>query len=107
MKIDYGDHYKRSEKNIKRNYKQQNTLDMIKNHIKICNNFEELTKNPISIMYGFEKLKYELNGYYSFNLCKNKGTIRLIISINEATNQVFLEYISTNHYSDFKEIIRR
>ena len=105
MNIDYGEHYKKSEKNIKKKYSEQRTLEMIKTHIKQCNNFPELEKHPISIIYGFEPLKYELAGYYSFNLCKNGGTVRLIVSINESSNQVCLEYISTDHYADFKKII--
>ena len=107
MNIDYGLHYKKSEKNIKKKYLQQHTLEMIKNHIKQCNSFHELLNHPISIMYGFEALKYELSGYYSFNLCKNRRTVRLIVSINIANNQVCLEYISVDHYADFKFLIGR
>lgn len=106
MKIEYGYLYKNSEKNIKRHYDEQNTLDMIKNHIKQCVNFNELKNNPISIMYGYEQLKYELNKYHSFNLCKKGGKIRLIFSIDESLNQICLEYISNDHYIDFKNKIR-
>lgn len=103
MIIDYKEQYKKSEKNIKKNYDELETLDKIKNHMKMCNNFAELKNNPISRMYKYEALKYELNGYYSFNLCKNGGKIRLIFSVTEEENKVTLEYISTNHYSDFKD----
>ena len=105
MNIDYGEHYKKSEKSIKKKYEEQRTLDMIKTHIKQCKSFTELEIHPFSIMYGFEPLKYELAGYYSFNLCKNRGTVRLIFSVSESSNQVCLEYISTDHYADFKKII--
>ena len=102
LTIDYGKYYKNSEKNIKKHYNELNMLEKIKTHIKQCNNYIELKNNPISKMYGFEQLKYELNNYYSFNLCKNGGKIRLIISINELEQEVILEYISVDHYLDFK-----
>lgn len=53
-------------------------------------------------MYRFERLKYEYNDYYSFNLSKTGGLIRLIIKLNEDKNAVELSYISYNHYEDFK-----
>lgn len=102
MKIEYGKLYRNRLKNIKRHYEEENTLYMIKNHIKRCVSFSELKNNPISIMYGYEQLKYELNNYYSFNLCKKGGKIRLIFSVDESLNQICLEYISNNHYLDFK-----
>ncbi len=107
MQITYGNLYRSSEKNIKRRFKEQDTLNKIKNHIKQSSNFIELKSNPISIMYGFEQLKYELNDYYSFNLCKNGGKIRLIFSIDISLNQVSLEYISVEHYADFKNKLKR
>ena len=102
MKIVYGQLYKNSKKNIRKHYNEQDTLDMIINHIKQCINFIELKNNPISIMYGYEQLKYELNDYHSFNLCKKGGKIRLIFSVDETLNQICLEYISNDHYIDFK-----
>ena len=105
MVIDYGEHYFKSEKRIKKKYENVRILDMVKTHIKQCSSFSELEANPISRVYGFEKLKYELNDYYSFNLCKNRGTIRLIVSIDDAINQVRLEYVSIDHYDDFKRIM--
>lgn len=107
MDITYGELYENSEKNLKKRYEEQKTLEMIKNHIKRSNNFQELRENPLSNMYGYEPLKYELNGYYSFNLCKNGGTIRLIISVNESLNQVCLEYVDPKHYKEFKNKIKR
>lgn len=57
-------------------------------------------------MYGFEPLKHEMRGYYSFNLCKVGGVIRLVFTIDVKNNSVNLEYISMNHYKDFKEKIK-
>ena len=67
--------FKNQEKQLKRyNYEQQK-LEMILNHIKQCISYEELRSNPISIMYGFEPLKYNLNGYYSFIFQKMVGLL--------------------------------
>lgn len=104
MKIDYGIKYKNSLKNIKNRHKEKETLDMVLNHIKQCNNFQELNSNPISLMFGYEPLKYDLNGYYSFNLNKNGGKIRLIFSLSN--DYIILEYISIEHYEDFKNKLR-
>jgi hypothetical protein len=52
-------------------------------------------------MYGFEPLKYELNGFYSFNLAKNSGLIRLIIKPDDSNNSIYLVFISYKHYEDF------
>lgn len=102
MKINYGAHYKNSEKNIKRKYKEQEMLLKIKNHIKQCTNVQELISSPISIMYGYEDLKYELSGYSSFNLCKNGGKVRLIFTADKELQEIILEYVSVEHYEDFK-----
>jgi Txe/YoeB family toxin of Txe-Axe toxin-antitoxin module len=101
LKIEYGEKYKNSNKNIKNRYNEKKTLDMIINHIKQCTDFPSLSINPISLMYGFEPLKHELNGYYSFNLNKNGGKIRLIVSPS-GEEILKLEYISIDHYEDFK-----
>ena len=41
-------------------------------HIRIVNTYKELCIHPFSIMYGFERLKYFEDEYYSFNLNKKK-----------------------------------
>jgi hypothetical protein len=102
MQIKYGDKYKNSEKNIKKRYSEKETLEKIKTLIKQCESFDELKENPISVVYGYEALNHELNGYYGFNLYKNGGTIRLIFSINIEENIVILEYVFEKHYMDFK-----
>ena len=99
--IEYGDKYKNSYKGIKNKHKEKDTLELIINHIKLCKDFQCLNTHPVSLMYGFEPLKYELNGYYSFNLNKNSGVVRLIVSTD--SNEIFrLEFVSVNHYDDFK-----
>ena len=106
MQIIYADSYKNSEKKLKRKHTEQAELEKIKKHIKSCYDFKELKHNEISYLYGFEKLKENLNGFYSFNLCKNRGQVRLLFSVNEELNQVCLEYISVKHYQDFRKKVR-
>lgn len=101
MKIEYGSKYKNSLKSIKKRHKESNTLEMVLNHIRQCIDFNELSRSPISQMYEYEALKYELNGYHSFNLNKNGGKIRLIFSTDNYQT-IILEFISINHYEDFK-----
>lgn len=99
--IEYGDKYKNSFKGIKNKHKEKEMLELIINHIKLCSDFQCLSTHPVSLMYGFEPLKYELNGYYSFNLNKNSGVVRLIVSTDN--NEILrLEFVSVNHYDDFK-----
>lgn len=104
MIIEYGEKYKNSLKNIENRHKEKKTLDMILNHIKQCSDFKDLKTNPISMMFEYEPLKYELNGYHSFNLNKNGGKIRLIFSV-KCNDVLTLEYISVEHYEDFKNKI--
>lgn len=54
--------------------------------IKESSSYDELVINPFSKMYGFEILRYDMPGYYSFNLCKNGGMIRLICRIEKEKN---------------------
>lgn len=61
-----------------------------------------LFNHLFSIMYGFERLKYFNGEFYSFNLGKKGGVIRLIFRIDKENNAVILEFISMNHYEDFK-----
>lgn len=99
------DNFNNQEKKLKRYIPEKRTYDMIINHIKLCNSFEELQYSPIAAMYGFEALKYELSGYYSFRLSKKGGLIRLIVSKGKNYDELNLEYISMDHYEDFKRRI--
>ena len=96
------DNYNNQEKKLGKYKKEQETYNKIIEHIKMCKNFDELQYNPISKMYGFEALKHECNGYYSFNLSKKGGVIRLIVSENEDSTVLNLDFISMDHYNDFK-----
>ena len=95
---------KKEEKKLGRYQNAQKELEKIIKHIKMCNNYRELKLNPFSKIYGFEELKHELSGYCSFRLEKS-GVIRLIISADEEENVIKIEFISTDHYKDFKRIL--
>jgi len=103
MQLD-SDNLKSESKKLKRYNNEQKMLDKIIIHLKMCKNFKELESNPISKMYGFERLKYSLSDYYSFRLEKG-GVIRLIISVDEENNIIKIEFISMDHYNDFKRKI--
>ena len=66
-------------------------------------NYNELSNSVISYMYGFENLRNDLAGYYSFRLSKKSSAIRLLMTIDINSSIVNLEYISMNHYEDFKK----
>ncbi|MBQ7104508.1 MAG: hypothetical protein IJN90_01480 [Bacilli bacterium] len=107
MHLDRLDSYKREEKKLKKHIEEQKMYEKILGHIKNCDNYEELKSNPLSKTYGYEALKEDLSGYHRFNLCKNGGKIRLIFTINEESNTVYLTYISLEHYVDFKKWLRQ
>lgn len=100
------DNLKKEEKKLKRYQSEQKQLKKIIKHIKMCNNYKELETNPFSKVYGFERLKYKLNEYYSFRLEKS-GVIRLIVKINEDENLVKIEFISMEHYDDYKRKLEK
>jgi len=102
IKIVRSDGFSNQEKKLKKHQFKIRQYNMIMNHIKRCRNIEDLKCNPVSKIYGLEQLKYELNAYHSFNLCKNGGTIRLIVRIKQ--DIIELIYISMDHYEDFKKV---
>lgn len=68
--------------------------------------FDDLCNNPFYYLYRFEKLKHEMKGYYSCNLQKSDGVIRLIFKIDKVTNEIGLIFITMNHYEDFKRKLK-
>jgi hypothetical protein len=96
MNIRYTKSYDNTIKKLKRHNKENENNKIIIELIKNSTDFLELSLNPISKMYGFEQLRHELNEFYSFNLCKNGGVIRLII---KPSNLDFIDlvYISYKH----------
>lgn len=97
--------YNKSLKKLKKYNNEKERLEIIIKHIESVKDFRSLLLNPISTMYGMERLKYQLNNYYSFNLCKSRmGLIRLIFYYDETKDVIILKYISLDHYKDFKEV---
>lgn len=93
--------FKNEEKKLKRHYKEKEMLEKIILLIKESSSYDELVINPFSKMYGFEILRYDMSGYYSFNLCKNGGMIRLICRIekeNKYPKSFIIYRLAKDHY---------
>lgn len=103
MNINYTKSYSNTLKKLKKYPKEMNNLDKILDIIRYSDDFNALLSNPLSKMYGMERLKYELNKFYSLNPSKRGGVIRLIIKPNDNGVEVDLVYISYDHYKDFNE----
>src|SRR5574344_3049299 len=97
----YTKSYDITHKKIKKHNIENNNLLKIISLIKNSNDFNELFNNPLANMYGFEQLKHYKKAIYSFNLCKNGGTIRLLIEVKNIQT-ILLIFISYKHYQDFK-----
>lgn len=94
--------FKNERKKLKKHYEEDENLEKIL----ILIRQSESVKNPFFNIYGFERLKHVDGLFYSFNLSKNGGTIRLIVTYDEKNNIINLVYISMNHYDDFKEWLK-
>lgn len=103
MDIKYTKSFDTTKKKLKRYPLCLDFLNKITELIEMSTSFEELKKNPISKMYGFERLKHELNDFYSFNLEKSGGTKRLLIMYLSENNEIVYAYISYKHYEDFSK----
>lgn len=98
--------FKNEEKKLKTHHKEKEMFDKIILLFKECQTFDDLCNNPFFYLYRFEKLKYEMNGYYACNLQKSGGVIRLIFKIDKIKNEVELVFITMNHYEDFKRKLK-
>ena len=101
MRIIYTKSYEKTYKKIKKHVLEYNNLLKILDIIENVDTFNELLNLPIAKMYGFEQLKYENNEFYSFNLNKNKGVIRLIVKPKDNYVELYLVMISYKRYKDF------
>ena len=89
-------------KKLKKHKLEYNNLLKILDVIENIDSFNELLLLPQAKLYGFEHLKHDMSDFYSFNLCKNKGTIRLIVKPKENNIvEIYLITISFKHYQDF------
>ena len=91
-----------SFKKLKRHPIEYTNLFKILDIIENVDDFNQLCNLPQVFIYGFERLKHDKSDYYSFNLKKNGGRIRLIIKPHDNnTIELFLILISYEHYEDF------
>ena len=99
--------YNNSKAKIKKNYDAKEKLSSVLSHVEGCNSFNDLKFNPISYTYGYEELRSDLSGYFRFGIDKNSktGKLRLIFSVLDE-NIIRLEYITDEHYDDFKRYLR-
>lgn len=99
---------KKQLKKLKNHKEEEKRLEQIIELIVLqIKTYNDLYTNSFLIMYGFEELKHELSGYYSYNLCKARtGKIRLIMTIGKDFEIIYIEYISTDHYKDFKRKLK-
>lgn len=107
MKIDETTGYKNSVKKIKKNYEAKRKLNTIINHIEAVDTYDELKKHPMSYIYGFEELRDDLTNYCRFSLDKNGGTGKLRLIFSCLDDSIVLEYISDEHYEDFKKYLNK
>lgn len=103
MNVRYSKNYDKGYKELKKKHRteQLNNLKDINDLIKNSLDFNELKNNPLAYMYDFEPLKYNNSGYYSFNLSKHGGVIRLIVKPQDNCVNMDLVDISSDHYKDF------
>lgn len=106
MNIIYTKSFDNSLKKLKKHKKEYDNFLKIVSIIENTRDFNELIHLPQVKMYGFERLKHDMNEYYSFNLNKKGGTIRLIVKpcINN-TIEIYMIFISYDHYNDFNGVI--
>ena len=102
MKKIYTKSYDSQLKKLKKHRIELDNLSRILEIIDNADDFNSLCKIPSLSIYNFERLKYDLNEFYSFNLNKNSGTIRLIVKPNNLNElELYLVFISLDHYKDF------
>lgn len=97
--------YKNSYKKIKRNPDLKFQLSKVISHIEAVKNFDELQNHPISYIYDFEVLRGDLSGFYKFTINQKNNKLRLLFSCEN--NVIILEFISDEHYMDFKRYLRK
>lgn len=100
MRIIYTKSYDKTLKNIKKHKKELELLSEILDYIKRQPTFSKMIEDPLNRIYHFERLKYELNEFYSFRLSK---VVRLIVKPKNNDIEVNLVYISKDHYNDFNK----
>ena len=101
MNIIYTKSFDATYKYLKKYPKERKNLNDIKELVEEGDTFNDLINNPLAKMYSFEGLKHKKNGYYSFNLAKKGGVIRLIVQPSSDGKDLIFVFISFDHYKDF------
>ena len=93
-------------KKLKKYYKNEyDNYTFLLEQLFVMNNFNDFLNSYISRRFKYEKLKSDLSGFDSFNLCLNRGEIRLIGIILDQYTIEFI-FISFDHYEDFKRYLK-
>ena len=103
MNIIYTKEYEKKYKELKKHPKEKELLEKIIICLKNMDSFSLVIKDPVSKIYNLERLKHNLNEYYSFRL---SSIFRLIIRPLDNDIEVELVYISTKQYNDFKKKVK-
>lgn len=104
MNIIYTKSYDNGLKKLKKHKIEYDNLLKIIHMIENVDTFSMLKVLPMAKIYNFERLKHNNNKFYSFNLHKHGGTIRLLVKPNNENDiELYFAYISFNHYEDFSE----
>ncbi len=102
MDIKHTKNFDNTLKKLKSHHKEYNNFLNILDIIEHARDFKVLTNLPQCKMFNFERLKYDKSEYYSFNLSKSRGVIRLIVKpVDDNSVELYLIMISYNHYEDF------
>ena len=98
MRIIYTKSFDNSLKKLKNHHKEKEELGNILLYLESKDYFSDIINDSLAKIYGFERLKHEFNMFYSFRLSK---VVRLIIRPKENDIELYLIYVSGNHYDDF------
>ena len=103
MLIRYSKNFEKCKKELKKKHKVEelDMLDSIVKLIKRSDTYELMKNSPLVYLYGFEELKEDKNGFFSFRLSKKRSPIRLIGRYQDNIVTIQLVYISMDHYNDF------
>ena len=102
MHITYTKSFDNSVKNLKNHREELANLEDITEKNTNHNTFKELQNNPImTTIYKFGPLRHQNSGFWSFNLEKNGGVIRLIVMPSTDEREIIFVYVSYDHYKDF------
>ena len=103
MLIRYSKNFEKGKKELNKKHKVEelNMLNSIVKLIKRSDTYELMKNSPLAYLYGFEELRGDKSGFFSFRLSKKSSPIRLIGQYQDNIITIQLVYISMDHYNDF------